>query len=241
VPYNPAYQTPEIAAAGRQYLETIIRSAEKIVANRAIKSRLDPTKLITEDLDAGMSSESRLDADARVLATLLVIEHIDVEEYHARGGGWTADKVLTMLELNRERTYRYAISAAGAGGIAQFIRPTYEDIRLRYAEAKLPISFEEAMADHTLAVVAQYCLVDRALKTLRDSGFDLPRDHNLLGWYLAAAYNAGEHRAVPAYREYQRCAAAQKRGVTCTFSYDLPAETKNYVREFSAVYDYLFG
>ncbi|MBU1656555.1 MAG: hypothetical protein KKB12_00135, partial [Candidatus Omnitrophica bacterium] len=104
-----------------------------------------------------------------------------------------------------------------------------------------PESFEEAMRNHVTAVVAQYCLMDRIFKTLVEAGFDLPRDPQVAGRFLAAAYNAGEHRAVPAYREYQRCLATTRRHDRCTFAYGLPAETQNYVREYSAVYRHLFG
>jgi len=239
VPYNPAYQTPEIAVAGRRDLTAVILAAEDIIAKRGVKSTVYPDRLVTETLER-QSDPTKLDADGRMLLTLLLVEHMDVDEYHARGAAWTSDKVLVTLALNGPRTYRYAVSHAGAGGLAQFIEPTYRDIQKRYPAAALPTSFVNAMRNHAHAVVAQYCLQDRAFKTLADAGFRVPTDRNLAGWYFAAAYNAGEHRAIPAYREYRRCISAKRRGTRCVFSHGLPSETKNYVREYSAVYDHLF-
>lgn len=240
VPYNPAYQTPEIAAAGRRDLTAVILAAERIIAKRGVKSTARPGELVTGIFETG-ADPAKLDADGRMLLTLLVIEHIDVEEFRARGADWTSDKVFVTLALNGPRTYRFAVSHAGAGGLAQFIEPTYRDIQKRYPDAALPESFVDAMRNHVHAVIAQYCLMDRAFKTLTDRGFALPRDRNLAGWYFAAAYNAGEHRAIPAYREYQRCVSSKRRGRRCAYSYGLPSETKNYVREYSAVYRHLFG
>lgn len=240
VPYSPAYQTPETVRAGRAYLESVIRAAEARIVRQKVRSTLDPSKLVTDALDAGASGKN-LDADARVAMTLLVIEHIDVSEFDARGAAWTADKVLTMLALDREDTYRYAVSSAGAGGIAQFIPPTYRDIRLRYPEAKLPVSFEDAMRDHVTAVTAQFCLMDRALKALIDSGQEIPRGRMLTGAYLAASYNAGEHRAIPALREHRRRCGKRYSGSWCKSGHGLPSETAHYVREFADVYRHLFG
>jgi hypothetical protein len=240
VPYNPAYQTPEIAAVGLQDLTQVILSAEKTIARRHVRSALYPDRLITDLFEAG-ANRTTLDADGRMLLALLTIEHIDVQEFQARGAAWTADKMLTTVALNGPRTYRYAVSSAGAGGLAQFILPTYRDIRNRYPAAALPESFETAMRNHVTAVIAQYCLMDRIFKTLVDTGFALPRDQQIAGRFLAAAYNAGEHRAIPAYREYQRCLTTTRRHNRCTFAHGLPAETQNYVREYSAVYWHLFG
>ncbi|MFH1047472.1 MAG: hypothetical protein V1738_04170 [Patescibacteria group bacterium] len=239
VPYNPAYQTPEIAAAGRSELIETVLAAEKIIARRNVKSTIRPDALVTDLLETS-KDPTKLDADGRMLLTLLLIEHMDVDEFRARGAVWTSEKVLVTLALNGPRTYRYAVSSAGAGGLAQFIEPTYRDIQTRYPAAALPTSFVDAMRNHVHAVIAQYCLMDRAFKTLTDTGFSVPTDRNLAGWYFAAAYNAGEHRAIPAYREYQRCVTAKRRGVRCTFSKGLPTETQNYVREYSAVYDHMF-
>jgi len=240
VPYNPAYQTPEIAAAGRSYLTDVVLAAEKLIARNKVKSTVHPDRLVSDIFNVS-ADPTKLDADGRILMSLLLVEHMDVDEFRARGAIWTGDKVLVTLAMNGPRTYRFAVSSAGAGGLAQFIEPTYRDIQKRYPAAALPESFVDAMRNHVTAVVAQYCLMDRAFKTLTDRGFALPRDRNLAGWYFAAAYNAGEHRAIPAYREYQRCVSSKRRGRRCTYSYDLPSETKNYVKEYSAVYRHLFG
>lgn len=240
VPYSQAYHTPENVAEGRRYIEDVIRAAEKTIAERHVMSRMNPKLFVTDVLDRGTGDGRSLDADARVLFALLMIEHIDVDEFRARGAPWTADKVLVTLALNREDTYRYSVSSAAAGGIAQFISSTYADVRTRYPEARLPESFEDAMRDHVTAVVAQFCLIDRMLKALSDAGIAIPESRYLVGAYLAAGYNAGEHRAVPALRDFLRSCARRTDGRWCQHAHGLPAETVNYVREFGDVYAHLF-
>jgi len=238
VPYNPAYQTPEIVRAGREYIESIIRAAERRIFRNDVRSRINPSKLITEIIDGDSLSEHSLDADARVLLTLIADEHIDKDEYAVRGAGWTTDKVFVTLALNRESTYRFAVSSAGAGGLAQFIPSTYKDVRTRYPNAALPESFEEAMRDHEHSAVAQFCLIDRMLKALVESGQRIPRDKLLLGQYLAVSYNAGEHRGTPWLREHTNMCIKKKR--RCRYRHGLPDETATYIKKYGLVHAYLY-
>lgn len=228
VPYNPAYQTPAVVANGRRYLLDVITKAMRRIAERRVMSQAFPGKLVSEVIDE------------TVLLTLLVIEHTDRDETIVRGPVWAAEKMFTTVALNRENVYRYAISSAGAGGLAQFIPGTYKGTRLRYADAGLPESFTEGMADHKHAVVAQFCLADYSYMKLLETRLRKPRTLELLGAYLAAAYNGGEGKAVPAYRRHVRhCKEAKHAREWCTLSHGLYDETVNYLKKFAGTYRYL--
>jgi hypothetical protein len=143
--------------------------------------------------------------------------------------------VFATLALNRGDTYRYAVSYAGAGGLAQFIRPTYSVTRRRYASAGLPADFVQAMSDHVLAVSAQYCLADWSFGRLpRETRRTLAaRDREEdLGAFIAAAYNGGEDRAASALAAHPSDWEREGNG--------LARQTVGYVREFRAVYRHLF-
>jgi len=228
VPYNPAYQTPTMVANGRQYLLDVIAKAKRrIIANRVMSAAV-PGKLVSDVINPD------------ILLTLLVIEHTDRDETMVRGAQWVAEKMLTTVALNRENVYRHAISSAGAGGIAQFIPGTYKGTRARYEAAQLPESFEEGMRNHVNAVVAQYCLADYSYSKLVDTGMRRPRTAELLGAYLAAAYNGGESKAVPAYRRHLRhCHKSKDKREWCSLEHGLYDETVNYLRKFAGTYRYL--
>lgn len=295
VPYNPVYQTVPIVRGGDHYIQDNIRSAQRRIIANDVRSTIDPSKLVTEVIDSVATRDDALDGDARILLTLIADEHIDKDEYVARGPGWTTDKVFVTLALNREETYKFAVSSAGAGGLAQFMSSTFISVHTIYPKAQILPPYADmlikrmtdlrravetatsevrkarttatkktktnelsaltadlsvtkneldtlvvvAMRDHTTAITAQFCLVDRMLKFLVDKGEKIPRDRILLGTYLAASYNAGEHRGVPWYKEHLRMCYSKRR--KCRFSHGLPDETQTYTKKFGLIYGYLFG
>ncbi|MEY4723106.1 MAG: hypothetical protein RLZZ324_619 [Candidatus Parcubacteria bacterium] len=229
VPYNPAYQTEDVVEHGRQYMRDVLRMARHRLTEAHVRSLADPDAIVTETVDE------------KVLFTLQVIEHTDIEESVTRGAPWVAEKMFTTMALNREETYRNAISSAGAMGIAQFMPRTYGAMRKLYPEANLPASFEDAMLNHVTAAMAQYCLADYSLSRLVQAGVTEPKEPELLGAYLAAAYNGGEGRAVPAFKAHLRACHTDKDGRQwCDVDHGLADETRNYVRKFAETYEYLF-
>lgn len=222
VPYSPGLHTPEMERAGRRYLETLIADARRdLVASRA-PSRVDASRMAPDLIPD------------RVLLALMVIEHVDPDDFAALGAERSANRVFVTVALNGGEAYRYAGSYAGAYGLAQFIRGTYLLTRTRYPLAGLPADFRAGMAGHAHATRAQFCLADWSLAVLADADrTHLLRPANVedMGAYLAAAYNGGEVRAARAF--------ADDRARWELAGHGLASQTVTYVREFRATYRFL--
>jgi len=295
VPYNPAYQTTAVVAEGKRYVEALIRDAQKRIKANRVRSIARPGKLASQAIDDAMTDDDALDADARLVMTLIADEHIDKDEYVLRGADWTTGKVFAVLALNRGDGYFFSVSSAGAGGIGQFMVDTFVNVHVRYPAANLlppdadpiiariaslrsslatakdlakhgrtkairtkakrdvvvltarvesakktlePYAFA-GMRDHETAVTAMFCLVDRMLAFMIERKIAVPKDRILLGTYLAASYNAGEHRGLPWYTQHVRMCVNRRRA--CRFSHGLPEETQTYTKKFGLIYEYLFG
>lgn len=223
VPYSPELRTKENVAAGREYLIALADKASNRLDRRGVMSLVDTDRKVSETVPA------------KVLMTLLVVEHVDPDEFDRDGTQAVIEKVLATLATNGEDSYRYAVSYANARGLAQFIPTTYGITRDRYPKAGMPKDFVAGMTDHEDAVVAQYCLADwsmtklpsRTLAKLAAS----PRQEDL-GAFLAAAYNGGEDKAAHAYLKDP--ANWEKAGN------GLFDQTVKYVVIFRAVYAKLF-
>ncbi len=190
VPYSEDLHRKELTHDGLEYLHGLVPKAADALDEKNVRSLIDPNSKVSETVPA------------KILTTLLVIEHIDPDEFAALGTEHSVSKVLMVLGANRGDAFRYAVSGAHARGLAQFIPSTYDITRNRYPSAGLPKSFVEGMTNHQFAVMAQYCLADwsltklpaHVLRTLQASD----RQENLGAW-LAAAYNGGEERAARVY------------------------------------------
>lgn len=223
VPYSQALRTKENIAAGRAYLIALADKASERLDRRTVMSLVDTDRKVSETVPA------------KVLMTLLVVEHVDPDEFDRDGAQAVIEKVLATLATNGEDSYRYAVSYANARGLAQFIPTTYAITRGRYPKAGMPKDFVAGMTDHENAVVAQYCLADwsmtklpsRILAKLAAS----PRQEDL-GAFLAAAYNGGEDKAA---QVYLRDPANWEKAGNGLFD-----QTVKYVVIFRAVYAKLF-
>jgi len=223
VPYSKGLHTPEMVAAGRAYLEEMVKAAAEKLNRQNVKSAFDKRYFASDT------------ASPRIMASLFLIEHIDPDEFKELGVKHVAEKVLVILAGNRGEAYRHAVSYAGASGLAQFIAKTYKFIRREYSDAKLKTDFIAGMRDHLNAIMAAYCLADWSV-----GKFPLDLAHRMtwkvpeetLGAFIAAAYNGGENRAVAAYIADPKNWEKPDHG--------LAGQTVIYVREFHAVYRYLF-
>jgi hypothetical protein len=223
VPYSPALRTKESIAAGREYLVALADKASDRLDKRVVMSMVETDRRVSETVPA------------KVLMTLLVIEHVDPDEFDRDGTQAVVEKVLATLATNREDAYRYAVSYANARGLAQFIPSTYRITRDRYPKAGMPKDFVAGMTNHEDAVVAQYCLADwsmtklpaRVLAKLAAS----PRQEDL-GAFLAAAYNGGEDKAAQVYLKDPENWEKAGNGL-----FD---QTVKYVVIFRAVYRHLY-
>ena len=209
-PYSPDLDTQILQEHGLTYTETIIKKAEQELRKRKVVSRTDSEKLITENIPDD------------ILLTLIVIEHIDPQDFIVNGSTTTMHRVFTTLALNGDETYRYAISRANARGIAQFTPRTYHDIRRKYPAAQLPKDFGKAMDDPVTSIIAMMCLLDDLL-----SRAPMPTNHKEVGPYLASAYNGGENRTKSAYLANPKHWSEHKKGL-------LP-ETVQYVHEYRLI------
>lgn len=226
VPWCDKLESPEMIRAGRVYLESLLKRAAQELKRQDVHSKLNDKSLVTEKVPW------------RVLMTLLVVEHLDPENFRAQGVAAVVNQVLTTIAANQGDSYGHAISRAKAGGLAQFIKPTYDEVRGSYGAAQLKSDFIEGMRDHQNAVRAQFCLADRDLAKLAVSA---PKAHLKLvlgsemelGAWIAASYNGGPHRAIPALRDSPEAWDRPGHG--------LVRETTVYVEEFRAVYRHLFG
>ncbi len=221
-PYGEHLDDAALIKSGRRYLITLVDRAAKKLDALDVDSKVDASKRVTETVSS------------KILVTLLVIEHISPDDFDDRGVKATANRVFSLVGANREDAYDYAVSDAKAGGIAQFISETYAYTRSRYGEAKLKEGFVAGMRDHCNAAMAQYCLADWSIKQLSDQAYArLAKNEEDLGAYIAAAYNGGEKRAAKAYADDVDHWEESGHG--------LAGGTVIYVREFRAVYRYLWG
>lgn len=221
VPYGDHIDTPVFREAGKRYLEDLVEKAGDALDALDVASRADPDRRVTEVVPW------------KALMTLLVIEHVDPEDFKARGAEATMNRVLALIGANKADAYDYAVSDKAAGGLAQFLPSTYADIRKRYPEAKIEKGFLKGMRDHLNAVKIQYCFIDHALTKV--SAADLERlleDDEELGAYLAAAYNYGQNGAAKALAAHGKDWAKPGNGI--------PEGTLLYVKEFRAVYRLLW-
>jgi len=217
VPYGDHIDTPEFRKAGRAYLEDLVEEAGDALDKRDVASKTDPDLRVTEAVPW------------KVLMTLLVIEHIDPDDFTERGAEATMHRVLALVGANKGDAYDYAVSDKKAGGLAQFIPTTYAEIRGKYPEAKIAKDFLSGMRDHRNAVMIQYCFIDYALTKIGSADIArLMKDDEELGAYLAAAYNHGQNGAAKVLAAHGKDWDEPGNGI--------PDGTLLYVKEFRAVY-----
>lgn len=230
-PYTSTLDVPAVRHAGYDYLLDQIRTAAYDLRLREIRSLAFPDKLVANVVPRQLA------------LTLSIIEHIDPDEFEALAGKLAKEKnlpaniaereaikilgkcVLVVTGANRENSFKFAVSPAGARGLFQFMPRTYQNLRECYPRTGLVKSFQAGMANHTNAAKASLLLFDS------DLSFGLPEyrqflaDHpEALGMYLAAAYNGGVKRTIKAIKD---------RGERWTLNV-LP-ETRVYIRKFLAL------
>lgn len=210
-PYNDFLAQPEVVAAGREYLETKILEARLLLKKLGVRSRAIPQLLIADLIPE------------RLLFNLALIEHMDEEEYEKRGGLYMGNKVLVQLAVNRENTWSYAKSHAGALCLMQIMRTTYNGscgrynkkrkclkyhpgVRQLYPGAKLPSDpVVGSCGDHTSALEVAYLVLDDKLTYMPANFKERFRLEPLrFGFVLAAAYNGGHKKAIALYQKVNK-------------------------------------
>lgn len=130
---HPGITTPEVVTAGKIYIRNIIDTARANLQKKGVF--ISPQ--VTD-----------------VAERLAIVEHVDhlrfKNEYHPV----IYNDIYSLFALNEGQTYRYSVSSAGAGGMAQMIPWTYNMIRSRYFQVALMPDFVEGMRNHTNAAQA---------------------------------------------------------------------------------------
>lgn len=213
VPYSKEMDTQETRRLGMAYLRSVVAEARAKLKKLRVKSRAYPGKLVADT------------ASSDVPVTIALIEHIDPDDFSACQKAKKPitpliDKVLVTLALNKEDAYRFCDSGAGARGLFQFTRPTYNLICKKYPGASLRPGFVSGNEDHVNAAMASFLLDDSDLNNLNRGRLNYFRKRpELKRLFIAASYNGGPGRA------------AHNR---------LLSETKNYIQKFKAVWNNFF-
>jgi hypothetical protein len=229
-PYTPALDCQVVRSTGFNYLKSQLSQAQTDFKDKQVKSRAYEDKLIADVIPA------------KVSLALSIIEHVDPNRFERLSEKFQqsmnqeigdveamkllANEIFTTVGANRESSYAYAVSKAGARGLFQFIPQTYANIRGRYARAKLDEDFAEGMNNHVNGAKASLLLFDSDLSFLSVNRRNtLLQSPEVMGMYLASAYNSGAPRTAKAIDQH---GADWRKHI-------LP-ETQKYVRKFLAVY-----
>lgn len=221
VPYSDKLKTPEVVAAGRAYLDTVVGDALQQLRDANVASATGG--LVADHIDPAE------------LKNLAIIEHMDYSESTKANLGEVMNRVFATIGLNKEETYRFAGSPKGALGIAQFIRSSYAGIRKKYPAAKLIENFEQGMADHINAFKAMALYQDATgaslEKYIRENLASDPVElQSVMAEVRAAAYNGGPGRVKSAVKKFGPSWQTAK-----STAYGLFAETRTYLEKFKAV------
>ena len=203
---HPSVESDEIVTAGGEYVRARLDEAAARLSGKGYR-------VSTEVVD--------------VAKRLCVVEHTDHKRFKTEDPASIFKEVRALYALNAGDTYRYSVSAAGAGGMVQMIPPTYNAVRERHPEAGLKEDFVEGMRDHSNALEAMLLYMQDTWDTLAGSdevtaalASGLATQPEL----LAAGYNSNPAR-LP---KYLREGGAAWRTL-------IPEETKMYLRIYASV------
>lgn len=179
-PYSSKIHAVELAQKGEKYLDAKIDEAYARLRKLKVKSKAIPDKLAADVIPQNW------------IKTLIMIEQIDPDEFlnfPDDGKKKIAERMFIIVALNGKKAYSLTTSNAGAQGIAQFMKSTYNSVRNKYPKAKLNPSFVNGAADHLNIIQAAILLLDCNLGDIKNKfGEEILKDP-LLEEYLAASYN----------------------------------------------------
>ncbi len=224
VPYSEALRTQEIVQQGKKHLDEIVNKAVRELEAAKVMSQSFPGIPVTK-------AYSR-----ELIKNVLVIEHVDPGEFALAtdNGRALAERALTIVGANDYIAYRYTGSPAGANGMAQFIKSTYDYMVRTYPRARLIHDYRLGMADHVNAVKAMYLFFDTHQKDLEKQiknqtvANALHTDENI----LVASYNAGTRRVATSINTF---GLNWFTGQLVSNEPILREETLTYVQKFQAI------
>ncbi|MEI8096915.1 MAG: hypothetical protein WCG73_02320 [Candidatus Moraniibacteriota bacterium] len=179
-PYTHDLDTQVMRSRGLTYLKSRLVTASRL---------LEEQNVLSQTFKGSLVSSVVPDDVALVLS---IIEHIDPSRMEEEKIERLVNEVLVIVAANRERSYRYAVSKAGARDLFQFIPSTYHSVRAMYPKAKLIPDFVSGMRNHVNGAEASLLLFDSDLSQLPAEYRDQAKKSKaFLADYLAAAYNCG--------------------------------------------------
>lgn len=225
-PYSASIHLPEIIAAGKRYLDDNVDRAFGQLNVEGVISHSTPGKLITAVINKEFVKD------------IILVEHIDPDGFSAAadGGKELTERVLVIIGANQNFAYRYTGSPAGASGLAQFIKPTYDTIVSKYPDAHLIKDYNLGMANHTNAIKAMVLFFDNYKNDIDNKVIrrDVINQVGITEEMLAAAYNGGPNKVVKSVNKYGLAWLSGQ--------FDLPRatavfkqETLNYIQKFRSI------
>ena len=191
-PYSRALETPEIVAIGKQLLQGWVDDAYATLNAKRVHSSAFPSRLVSEIIDPVLPK------------SIVAIEHLDRPSL-ANRGEQALIPFYTRIALNRKEAYSKETSTAGARGLAQFMKATYQSVQRRHADVGLPVSYDEAMRQTDISILANILYLDDLLAELPGSARSMfLSDVNVASEYLVAAYNGGPARIGKAMEYWDR-------------------------------------
>jgi hypothetical protein len=171
------------------------------------------------------------------LKNIILVEHIDPDGFMISddGGKELSERVLTVIGSNRQKAYRYTGSPAGASGLAQFIKPTYDTVAAKYPKAKLIKDYKLGMADHTNAMKAMVLFFDSHKKAITDRiPASIAKQLGISEEMLAATYNGGPGNIVRAINTGGLAMVSEQLDYSKIGKF-FKSETLSYIKKFRSI------
>jgi hypothetical protein len=215
--YSPELDTKTMRNAGMEYLRQLQNQAYAHIKNNDVRSRVAPARTVAQEIPEG------------IVLRLMITEHVDPLHMKYAGMQQCVHEVLVTLAANKEHSYAYAKSSAGALGLPQFMSSTYQMVRTDYPAAGLEPDFELGMGDLHNAVLASTLLLDLELTSLpRDYLKSFAQSGQQFAAFLAAGYNRNPVHVLQTYHRTHSFTGGSA-----------PFENKMYVRIQSWVGSFL--
>ena len=206
--YAPELDTQKMRDAGLDYLRTLEHLAYNRVNDHDVRSRVEPSKTVAEKIPREM------------VLRLMITEHVDPLHMKFVGIEQCVHEVLITIAANRDKSYAYARSSAGALGLPQFMESSYQMVRDNYPAARLEPDFNLGMTNLHNAVLASLLLLDLELTELPRGALAKVTDSSKqFAAYLAAGYNRNPVHVVKTYLKTNSMTGGKA-----------PFENKMYVR-----------
>lgn len=217
VPYSVALHRPELVEAGKRYLEAKVDAVFADLAQRGV-------------INNPVSKE--------FIKTIMLVEHVDPDSFFiaADGGKELTERVLVIIGANQGHAYRYTGSPAGANGLAQFIKPTYNTMVRNYPPAGLIADYALGMADHTNAIKAMVLFFDAYKKDIavKVINKNILSQLGITEEMLAATYNGGPNRVIRAVNNYGLAWLGRQLELPKS-KRNFKTETLDYIKKFLAI------